>query len=54
MVTPDDRLCEYCEAVPDMNPDGVPLGGQFQTPLGPVDGPTLHPQCRCIVYLMSF
>jgi hypothetical protein len=54
MVTPDDRLCIYCAAVPALNPDGVRLGEQFITPLGPVDGPTLHPQCRCIVYLMAF
>lgn len=54
MVTPDDRLCEYCQAVPGMNPDGVPLGQTFATPLGPVDGPTLHPNCRCVVYLMAF
>lgn len=54
MVTPDDRLCQYCAAVPDMNPDGVPLGGQFETLLGPVDGPTLHPNCRCTVYLKAF
>lgn len=53
MVTPDDRLCEFCAPVPDLNPDGVPLGGQFETPLGPVDGPTLHPNCRCVVYLMT-
>jgi hypothetical protein len=54
MVTPDDRLCVYCAAVPLLNPEGVPLGQQFSTPLGPVDGPTLHPLCRCIVYLMEF
>lgn len=54
MVTPDDRLCVYCAAVPALNPDGVRLGEQFITPLGPSDGPTLHPQCRCIVYLMAF
>lgn len=54
MVTPDDRLCIYCAAVPDLNPDGVPIGSQFKTPLGPVDGPTLHPNCRCIVYLLEF
>lgn len=54
MVTPDDRLCIYCAEVPLLNPDGVPLGGQFQTALGPVDGPTLHPLCRCILYLLSF
>lgn len=54
MVTPDDRLCVYCAAVPLLNPEGVLLGQQFVTPLGPVDGPTLHPLCRCIVYLMAF
>jgi hypothetical protein len=52
LVTPDDRLCAYCAAVPLLNLDGVPLGGMFETPLGQVRGPTLHPQCRCIVYLM--
>ncbi len=54
LVTPDDRLCVLCMEVPGMNPDGVPLGGQFQTPIGPVDGPTLHPNCRCVVYLKEF
>lgn len=54
MVTPADRLCKYCAAVPGLNPDGVPLGGQFITPQGLRDGPTLHPNCRCIVYLMAF
>lgn len=51
LVTPDDRLCPLCEAVPDMNPDGVPLGTPFQTPLGAVSGPPLHPMCRCAVVL---
>lgn len=54
LVTPDDRLCIYCAAVPDMNPFGVKLGDYFETPLGPVSGPTLHPQCRCVLYLMKF
>jgi hypothetical protein len=45
MVTPDDRLCIYCAEVPLLNPEGVRLGEQFQTALGPVDGPTLHPNC---------
>lgn len=53
LVTPDDRLCIYCSEVPDMNPDGVKLGESFQTPLGPVDGPGLHPSCRCVVYIMT-
>jgi hypothetical protein len=51
LVTPDDRLCEYCEQVPDMNPDGVMLDGYFQTPFGPILAPPLHPNCRCITYI---
>lgn len=54
LVTPDDRLCIYCAVIPEMNPEGVPLGGYFQTPLGPVQRPTLHPKCRCSLYLMAF
>lgn len=54
LVTPDDRLCLYCAEVPLLNPGGVPLGQQFQTALGPVDGPTLHPNCRCALYLIGF
>lgn len=51
LVTPDDRLCIYCAEVPDMNPDGVGLGGYFETPLGPVKYPPLHPQCRCVTVI---
>ncbi len=47
IVTPDDRLCPECAAVPGMNPDGVGLDEEFDTPYGPMEGPTLHPQCRC-------
>lgn len=54
LVTPDDRLCVYCAVIPEMNPHGVPLGGYFQTPFGPKKRPTLHPQCRCTLYLMAF
>lgn len=53
LVVPDDRLCEFCEPIPDMNPDGVELGGLFETPLGPVDLPPLHPQCRCVTILQA-
>lgn len=49
LVTPDDRLCVYCAAVPAMNIGGVALGGMFNTPLGPVMCPPLHPNCRCIL-----
>lgn len=51
VVTPDDRLCPWCRAVPGMNPDGVGLHEPFQTPIGPVMHPTLHPACRCAVVL---
>jgi hypothetical protein len=54
LVTPDDRLCLICAAIPLLNPDGVPLGGYFTTPIGPVLRPTVHPQCRCDLYLMAF
>jgi hypothetical protein len=47
IVTPDDRLRDTHAAVPGMNPDGVPIGGAFQTPLGPSFGPPLEPLCRC-------
>jgi len=51
IVTPDDRLCPICEAIPDLNADGVPLGGTFQSEAGPLDGPPAHPSCRCAVGL---
>lgn len=54
LVTPDDRLCLICAAIPLLNPDGVSLGGYFATPVGPVKRPTVHPQCRCSLYLMAF
>lgn len=54
LVTPDDRLCPICSQVPDMNREGVPLGGDFQTPIGPVKRGPLHPQCRCTLTLDNF
>ncbi len=51
IVTPDDRLCPICEAIPGLNPKGVPLGQTFDTPVGPITGPTAHPQCRCALAL---
>jgi hypothetical protein len=44
IVAPDDRLCPYCEPM-----DGVAVGLdlKFDTGLGQVDGPPLHPNCRC-------
>lgn len=51
VVTPDDRLCEICSAIPELNPDGVGLEETFETELGPVLSPPVHPNCRCAVSL---
>lgn len=44
IVTPDDKLCPICEPL-----DGktAPLGGEFETSEGNIDGPPAHPNCRC-------
>lgn len=45
ITTPDDRRCLYCQA---MDGQVVPLGEPFlSTRYGKVQGPTLHPRCRC-------
>lgn len=57
VVTPDERLREQHAAVPGMNPEGIPLGGMFETPIGPVAGPGqsgdpgFDIDCRCTVAL---
>jgi hypothetical protein len=51
LVTNDDRLCPICEAIPDLNADGVPLDQPFQTDVGLVMFPPAHPLCRCAVIL---
>lgn len=57
VVTPDDRLREDHAAIPHMNPDGVGLEEDFQTPFGPVDGPhdsNVHLiNCRCTTVLTN-
>ena len=46
-ATADMQTCPVCLAIPAMNPAGVPIGGLFQTPAGPVAHPPACPQCRC-------
>jgi hypothetical protein len=47
-VTPDEFLCPVCAAIPSMNPDGVPLGQKFRSPVGDIAmPPDPHPKCRC-------
>lgn len=45
VLTPDERLCSLCRAIPGMNPDGVGLHEPFQTPIGPIMHPAAHPAC---------
>jgi len=52
IVTPDDRLCPICRAIPKLNEGGVALGEPFRTDVGPRIAPPAHPQCRCATGLM--
>lgn len=49
-VAKDERVCPICAAIPGMNPEGVAFDQPFQTPEGEMDGPTAHPNCRCVVF----
>lgn len=44
IVTLDDRLCKYCEP---MNNQTTTINGFFNSGLGQLISPPLHPQCRC-------
>jgi hypothetical protein len=45
IITDDDRICILCLSMIDAEP--IPLDEDFETPLGPMDGPLMHPSCRC-------
>jgi len=49
-VAKDERTCPICREIPVLNPEGVAFGDPFETPLGPVAGPAMHPNCRCVVF----
>lgn len=49
VVTYDDRLCAACKSIPRLNPEGRGMDEQFMSDIGTVDGPPLHPHCRCAV-----
>lgn len=53
-VARDERTCEVCKPIPRMNPEGVGLDDLFATPDGYVDGPSMHPRCRCTVFVRPF
>lgn len=48
ITTPDDRLCPLCQVV---GGQVVGIDEPFQTPLGAVMNPPLHPNCRCAIGL---
>lgn len=55
IVAKDERLCEWCAPVPNMNGKrGVKMDDDFKTPMGKVSMPPLHPQCRCTVFIQLF
>ena len=48
----DEAVCPICSEIPNMNPDGVGLDEEFDSPVGPVMFPgDPHPNCRCSVAL---
>lgn len=49
LTAQNEAVCRLCAPVPGMNAEGVTLEQSFQTPIGPVFAPTLHPSCRCVV-----
>lgn len=46
VVTPDDRLCEDCMTMEDVE---VRVGQDFNTPFGRMREPPLHENCRCTI-----
>lgn len=50
-VTPDDRACPVCQAIPEDNDEGVGLDEDFDTELGPVPYAPAHTLCRCATYI---
>lgn len=44
IVTPDDRLCEFCEPMGSVT---IPVNEMFTTPYGLIEEPPMHINCRC-------
>ena len=51
IVATDERTCPNCKQIPGLNPDGVTIGGMFNTPYGLITQPPAHPDCRCTMGL---
>lgn len=53
-VAVDERTCEICLSIPDLNPDGVPIGEPFDSIDGQQDAPPdPHPGCRCSLEIIT-
>ena len=53
-VSLDERTCEVCLSIPDMNPDGVAIGESFDSIDGAMDAPPdPHPNCRCSLDIVT-
>jgi len=44
IVTPDDRLCQFCEPLADVS---IPVNEMFSTAYGLMEEPPMHIHCRC-------
>lgn len=51
IVAKDERTCPECNAIPKLNPKGVPMGQPFATLNGTVMMGPLHPSCRCVIFI---
>jgi hypothetical protein len=47
----DERTCQICSTIPARNPQGRGAQEPFDTSIGPVMFPTIHPMCRCTISL---
>lgn len=49
----DEKTCEICLSVADLNPNGRAMGEDFDSIDGPQDSPPAHPRCRCSVEIVT-
>lgn len=53
-VALDEKTCPVCLSIPDMNPNGIAIGEQFESIDGPMDAPPdPHPACRCSIDVVT-
>lgn len=48
-ISLNENVCPICTSIPDMNPDGVMVGEDFQSIDGPYNDAPVHPHCECSV-----